>query len=149
VTIGEGGNWNIFQFKSKDFPEDRSDPFLSFNLLDRDDGTYTVYVFKKPEWFSIRPTVDVRVRPGKWFGIRAELEQSGAGQGRLAVWVLRDGESPVRIIERGGLTTRYPDGVGVQDWSVNNYGARLSNFDPDASGLPVEIFIDDASIARP
>jgi hypothetical protein len=142
VRIGEDGNWNVFQFKSKNLPEDRSDPFLSFNLRDRDDGTYSVYVFKKPEEFNIWPDVDVRVRPRQWFGIRSHLRQSGDGTGRLRVWVLRDGRPPVEIIDRSGLSTRYPDGVGVQDWSINNYGAELSP-------LPAVMFMDDALIARP
>jgi hypothetical protein len=142
VTIGSGGNWNIFQFKSKHLQEDRSDPFLSFNLRDMRDGTYTVYVYKRPEQVSLRPRVDVRVRAGEWFGIRSFLRQSGNGTGRVTVWVLRDGRQPVEIIDRDGITTRYADGVGLQDWSVNNYGARLSP-------LPATIYIDDAEIAQP
>ncbi len=139
VTIGPGGNWNIFQFKSKHFPMDRSDPFLSFNLQDHPDGSYTVYVFKKPENVSIHATEDVRIRPRQWFGIEALLVQSGSGGGRLVVWILRDDRAPTKIIDRRRLTTRYPDDVGAQDWSVDNYGAELSP-------LPVELYIDDASI---
>jgi hypothetical protein len=140
IEIGPSGNWNIFQFKSKNLDEDRSDPFLSFNLRDMGNQTYTVYVYKKPEKYSIRPTEDVRLRVNEWFGIRAALVQSGESRGRLQVWILRDGRPDTLIIDVAGLTTRYPDGVGVQDWSVNNYGAQLD--------WPATIYIDDARIDR-
>jgi hypothetical protein len=132
------GWWNIFQFKSKSEDGERNDPFLSFNLRRRRGGGYSLYIFKKPERYSIRPRVDVKIPVARWFQIKAFLHQSATGDGRVIVWV--DGTEMIRA---DGLTTKFP-GRSQQNWSVDNYSAGVTP-------TPVAIYIDDARVedARP
>jgi hypothetical protein len=141
VSIRPDGNWNIYQFKSKDLIEDRSDPFLSFNLRSVAGGGFELYVYKKPERYSIKPRTKVSIGTREWFGIRTRLKQSGFQSGVMTVWLLKDGRPPIEIMHVTELRTRYPDGTGVQEWSVNNYGHGL---DPH----PVVLYVDDCTIER-
>lgn len=142
--IHVGGNWNVFQFKSKEIGgAGRNEPFFSFNLFDQPDGTYKLRIYHKPDgtnndayWLPELPT-QPRARVGQWFQIKARLKPSplGSKSGELDVWL-----NGVQTHQIRGVDTRYA-GSSTQNWSVNNYGTGLTR--------PATIYTDDFMVQEP
>jgi hypothetical protein len=146
--------WSIFQFKSVNASDSRTDPFWYIVLLDNGAGGL------KPVmdwWDSIlgegphqgesgfrryQPLAPVSVPLRRWFKLECFLRQSNSFDGRVTCWL--DG---TRIFDFPNVRTGYQrctyNAWCVDNhWSVNNYSDRV---------LPgtATLFVDDATIAKP
>jgi hypothetical protein len=123
------GNWNCFQFKSKEIgqSQSRNEPFFSFNLW-QESGKYRLRIYHKPDGDPDSATLlpelpaQPRVNVGEWFTIKARLVQSelGTHKGEVDVWL-----NDVQTHQIRGVDTKYV-GASTQTWSVNLYGSNIS-----------------------
>lgn len=122
------GNWNCFQFKSKEIGgQGRNEPFFSFNLFS-DAGRYRLRIYYKPDgspsgsgntWLPELPA-QPRANVGEWFTVKARLIQSPLGStpvGQVDAWL-----NDVQTHQIRNVNTKYA-GSSTQTWSVNLYGS--------------------------
>lgn len=137
---GDGGWWNVFQFKSKD-AQGVSQPTLVINIgYDPARGAMMMYLHSKVN----RPASQAFSRPfilaNRWFHVEAFVKQSAPNRpnGELAVWI--DGK---RVFQRRGLVTCLTNRSLI--WGIGNYTGHIA-------GGPVEgeatVYFDDALVSR-
>jgi hypothetical protein len=141
LTVLPHGWTNVFQFKSKTTTQ--NDPFFFLGLTNAADGSMRFMLTwwngltiegPSPGESGYRTWQNNQTIPvGRWFNVQARYVCAGDFTGALQVW--QDG---VQIFNLSGVRTRYP--TGDCQWSVNNYGSRISP-------SPVVIYVDDAAIS--
>lgn len=134
---GDGGWWNVFQFKSDD-AEDVSQPVWVLNVdYDADCGFMYFYLYSNynaPHSFVQAVPLPIPVR--QWVHVEARYVQSASGAGSVTVW--QDG---TEIFSISGVDTIL---AGNATWGIGNYTDHIA-------GGPVEgeasVYFDDCIIS--
>ena len=139
---GDGGWWNIFQFKCND-ATGVSQPMFSVNV-DHDDaaGTMSLYVYSgvnAPHSFAQAGTP--RALPARtWVHLEARYVASTGSTGRLTLW--QDGHE---ILDITGVQTVLPGDAEKPVFGVGNYTDHIA-------GGPIEgeatVFFDDCAVSQ-
>jgi len=140
------GHTNIFQFKSKPFSGDQSDPLWAVRTQNRSNGNmFYVLSWKgstyniagpqsgNPEQDKVYSQSNMDIPVAKWTHLEVYLRQSSQFTGQITVW--QDG---VLLFDINNIRTKYPD--ADNRWSVNNYGL-------DITPNPVVLYVDDAAVS--
>ena len=139
---GDGGWWNIFQFKSKD-ENDVSQPLWTMNVAqDEDTGENYVYLYTKYNSPPSRPQVgDPKTVPvGRWVHFEA-FYRASRSNGRITIW--QDGD---RIIDADNVVTLPPGGGdGQLVFGVGNYTDHIAGGTVEGTAT---IYFDDAAVSR-
>ena len=137
---GDGGWWNIFQFKAND-EKDVSTSMYSLGAYFDDERERIVFGLNDHvgEFQLHEQSSPIGVPVGKWFHVEAFYKVSAKETGMIVVW--QDGAEIFRLEDvQTALTTRNENAV----WGVGNYTDHIA-------GGPVEgsstIYFDDAVIA--
>jgi len=137
---GDGGWWNVLQFKSDD-ENGVSRPLWALNLY-RDDerGTLHFYLYSEhnsPYSFEQQRRVPLTVPIGRWVHIEARYVQGSDSRGQLRLW--QDG---TRLFRLDGVTTRLS---GNAVWGIGNYTDHIAGGAIDGSAT---LYFDDAIVSR-
>ncbi len=136
---GDGGWWNVFQFKSDD-ANGLSQPIWTLDIgFDDSTGELSFYLYSKENVpASHEPLVPQAIPIGEWFHIEAEYVESVANTGRIRVW--QDG---LPILDVDQVKTRIV-AENATVWGIGNYTDHIA-------GGPIEgtasIYFDDAIVA--
>ena len=149
---GDGGWWNVFQFKS-DNEAGVSNPMVVVNIaLDEELGEMVFYVSEKR--YQDQTTSDhtliiheqdspVPLPVGRWFHVEAYYRRSTTGDGAFTLW--QDG---ARLFELTGITTALTDEVS---WGIGNYTDHIQAVDSLGNAVgtvgTATIYFDDAAVA--
>ena len=137
---GDGGWWNVFQFKANDADE-TSIPTWSLNLHfneQKDQMEFGLYSeINEPR--SVDAAEPTPVPVGRWFHVEARLEVSATNTGRIDVW--QDGKLLMTAANvKTAITPKNENAV----WGIGNYTDHIA-------GGPVEgsatLYFDDAIIS--
>ncbi len=134
---GDGGWWNVFQFKSDD-SDGVSQPLWTMNV-DHDDSlnTMSFYLYTKHNTpASNGQSAPIPIPVSQWVHVEALYEQSDEGRGRIAIW--QDGRL---ILNVANVTTILDDPA---TWGIGNYTDHIA-------GGPVageaSLYFDDAAVS--
>ena len=137
---GDGGWWNVFQFKSDDH-NGVSQPMWSLNVEHDDDaGVMQFYLWSgpnPPNSFSQASPLPVPV--GEWVHIEALYEVASDRSGRIAIW--QDG---VPILDVRGVQTVLPGSHQKPIWGIGNY---TDHIDGGSVGGTATVYFDDAAVS--
>ncbi len=133
---GDGGWWNIFQFKSDD-ASGVSQPIFTLNV-DHDDatGSMRLYLYTNyNEPHSWAAAVPLALPVGRWVHIEALYSQSADDSGRVAFW--QDGRL-LLLVPRARTILAQP-----ATWSINNYTDHIVGGPVDGAAT---VYFDDAAV---
>lgn len=136
---GDGGWWNVFQFKSDD-KNGESQPVWGLNILrDKSSQQMKLYLYSK---YNQPQSNDVAAGPlpvGKWFHIEAFYKQSGRMEktGKIAFWL--DGKE---VFKTKKVVTRIHGTSAI--WGIGNYTDHI-----DGGTIPgsATVYFDDAIVS--
>jgi hypothetical protein len=138
---GDGGWWNVFQFKSHD-EQDVSQPMWSINIAKNDQTNqmefYLYSAENEPASYSqekVQP-----ILPGKWIHLEAYYKVSAEKKGRITVW--QDG---VQILTADGVRTSLTNNYPHIDWGIGNYTDHITGDSADGTAT---LLFDDSIISR-
>lgn len=140
---GDGGWWNIFQFKGKD-RRGTSRPVWTLNVAHHDRREeMSLYLYSKynaPS--SRRQYLPVSLPVGKWVHVEAYYKSATDRQGRIHVW--QDGRLLFHV---DNVVTSLGGKSGTDThpiWGVGNYTDHISG-DPSGEGTAT-VYFDDAIV---
>ena len=134
---GDGGWWNVFQFKSDD-ADNESQPLWVLNI-DHDEGTGEMYfrLYSKYNDPSSRGQADrIPIPVRQWVHVEAFYAQDSEGEGSILVW--QDG---VKILGAEDVVTKL---AGAARWGIGNYTDHIAGGDQVGSAV---ILFDDAAVS--
>ena len=141
---GDGGWWNIFQFKSKDTNDD-SQPVWVIGLAYSDKFNFMyLYLYSKynpPHSFEQPAAFEVPSQ--RWVHVEAFYKCAPGKKGRIAVW--QDGR---KIIDLTNVVTSLGGKTGndlTPIWGIGSYTDHIRG-DPDGEGTAT-LFFDDAIVS--
>lgn len=148
---GDGGWWNIFQFKSDN--DAGSQPVAVLNLWWDDQKRRMVFYLdtkhypdpssdehENTTWEQANP---MEVPVGEWFHLEARFVKSGTRTGSITIW--QDG---IQILKADEIVTELSEQT---TWGIGNYTDHIQTI--DASGNPAgptgsaTILFDDAAVS--
>ncbi len=135
---GDGGWWNVFQFKSDD-ANGVSQPMFSMNIEMNEDGQMVPYLWSAQEEKSYAPKTEIAITPGKWVHIEAYYKSSPNNNGRITLY--QDGE---QIIDVKNVQTVLPGGDEAAVWGIGNY---TDHIDGGAVDGEATIYFDDSVVS--
>ena len=138
---GDGGWWNIFQFKCDD-AFGVSQPICALNV-DHDDATgeMSLYLYSKynaPYSFG-QSGGGVTLPVRQWIHLEAFYEVSPTNQGRITVW--QDG---LQILDIPSFQTVLPGGTEKPVWGLGNYTDHIAG---GAVPGTATIYFDDCAVS--
>ncbi len=134
---GDGGWWNVFQFKSDDSNGD-SQPMWVLNI-DHNDETRAMSFYLYSDYntpASHSQISPIQIPVGRWFHIEARYVQSSANSGSITFW--QDGS---RILHVDNVVTIL-DGNAV--WGIGNYTDHIVGGEVDGIAT---VYFDDAIVS--
>jgi hypothetical protein len=137
---GDGGWWNVFQFKSHD-ENNESRPVWSLNIAkDQTTGELSFYLYsqinRQKSWLPDKPK-PIPVK--RWFHVEAFMRVSAQNQGRIAIWL--DGE---RILDCKNVQTSVnPERENIV-WGIGNYTDHIAGGNKEGTAT---IYFDDSIIS--
>ncbi len=137
---GDGGWWNVFQFKSDD-ENCNSQPMWTVNIYHDDDtGEMFFYLFTKENEPSshdalVRKAIPVR----EWMHVEAYYDNAPDGQGHIALW--QDG---VKLFDIPNVNTSLGQCDGNPIWGIGNYTDHIAGGQTEGTAT---ILFDDAAIS--
>ncbi len=136
---GDGGWWNVFQFKAHD-DQNESKPTWMLNIGHDDrTGLMSFYLYSP---FHKRSVSQQNVRPiptGRWFHIEAYCKTGLKDDGRITVW--QDGR---KILEAQNVTTVLSSKNAYLVWGIGNYADHIANKSSEGQAT---IYFDDAIVS--
>ena len=133
---GDGGWWNVFQFKSDD-SDGTSQPLWTLNV-ENIDGKMSFYLYTKYNTPASHAQSNPKPIPvGKWVHVEAFYKQSTGNQGEVAFW--QDG---TRILHVTGVRTKLADDAV---WGLGNY---TDHIDGGATPGTAELWFDDVAVSQ-
>ncbi len=145
---GDGGWWNIFQFKSND-SDNISQPTWMLNIAHDDTSNYMYfYLYSKYNTsnnYSQLPSSPIPVPVGRWFHIEAFVRKSDTN-GQIKIW--QDG---VLLFDVDNVLTAFmvkqdPGSLRYQIvWGTGNYTDHITGY-PEEDGKAT-LYIDDAIVS--
>lgn len=139
---GDGGWWNIFQFKCND-AAGVSQPMFTVNVWHDDmTGEMSLYAYTKentPSSYDQIGPETVTLPVGRWVHLEAFYKASTTNAGEFVLW--QDG---VKIIEALNVKTILPGDAEKPVWGVGNYTDHIDGGPTPGSAT---IFIDDAAVS--
>ncbi|MDH3601349.1 MAG: polysaccharide lyase [Candidatus Tectomicrobia bacterium] len=138
--LGDGGWWNVFQFKVKD-RQGVSQPMWVLNVRrDEFKNEMVFYLYSKynPS-ASLAWSDPVAIPVGKWVHIEAAYQISTQHKGRIAIW-----QDAQLLFDIRGVRTALWSGHAYAIWGVGNYTDHISG---DMKGGTATIFFDDAAVS--
>ncbi len=134
---GDGGWWNVFQFKSDD-ENDESQPIWTLNIAHDDlNQTMVFYAYTKYNTpASHAQSEPIPIPVGRWFHVEARYVQSANENGRVTFW--QDG---VEILDVDQVNTILS---GNAVWGIGNYTDHIVGGEVDGTAT---IFFDDAIVS--
>lgn len=137
---GDGGWWNVFQFKADD-QDGNSQPIWTLNIQ-RDDQrqAMTFYLYSRyhePAAILVDPTVTIPVR--QWFHVEAYYAVSAAENGHIIIWL--DGRE---ILAANGIRTALQPDREYAIWGIGNYTDHITGDDRDGEA---SIYFDDSLVS--
>lgn len=134
---GDGGWWNIFQFKSND-SEGISQPIWVLNVAyDDDTGEMYLYLYSNYNSPNSFEQVDrIYLPANEWVHIEAKYVQSDINNGEITVW-----QNGVRILNITGVRTILNEN---STWGIGNYTDHISGGYETGSA---EVYFDDACVS--
>ena len=134
---GDGGWWNVFQFKSDD-SNGESQPIWTLNIAHDDAESFMYfYLYSKenlPNAYDQATPIPIPVN--QWVHLEVRYDQSASTDGSLTVW--QDGQ---QILDVANVRTIL---AGAAVWGIGNYTDHIA-------GGPVEgsatIYLDDAVVS--
>lgn len=138
---GDGGWWNIFQFKCDD-ELGVSQPMMALNV-DHDDsnGEMSLYLYSNynPPHSFAQPAGDRPLPVGQWIHLEVFYKASTTNQGRFVLW--QDG---VKVLDLSGLQTVLPGGEEKPVWGLGNYTDHIAGGPTPGSAT---IYFDDCAVS--
>lgn len=140
---GDGGWWNVFQFKSDDDTY-TSQPVWVLNIAHNDDdGTMYFYMYSNynPPYSYEQPEPMV-VPAGRWVHVEAYLYSATGSNGHITIW-----QNGRRIFDIGGVTTSLGGATGDETypiWGIGNYTDHIAGDTPEGTAT---VYFDDALIS--
>ena len=133
---GDGGWWNVFQFKSRD-SNNESQPIWTLNVShDDNNGTMYFYLYSKYNTpASWQQTDPIPLPVGQWFHVEARYLQSADGNGRITFW--QDG---VQILDANNVNTILETNAV---WGIGNYTDHIVGGEVDGTAT---LYFDDAMV---
>lgn len=133
---GDGGWWNVFQFKSDDENGD-SQPIWVLNITHDDQSQeLEFYLYSKtnsPASYGQAEPVPIPI--GRWFHLEARYVQSASNNGRITFWQdgvqILDVENVVTILEGNAI------------WGIGNYTNHIVGGTVDGTAT---VYFDDAMV---
>ncbi len=145
---GDGGWWNIFQFKSND-NDGISQPTWMLNVAHDDTNNYMYfYLYSKynpPKTYSQLLSPRIPIPIGRWFHIEAFVRKSDTN-GQIKIW--QDG---VLLFDIDNILTAFmvdqdPTSLRYQIvWGTGNYTNHITGY-PGENGKAT-LYIDDAIVS--
>lgn len=138
---GDGGWWNIFQFKANDENEE-SIPVWALNLYFSDErqqmeiGLYSQ--INTPNYFG--PQEPVAVPVGRWIHLEVGYNVSATGSGSVEVW-----QDSVRIITASQVKTAVTPKNENAVWGLGNYTDHVDGGEAPGSSV---LYFDDAIVSK-
>jgi hypothetical protein len=139
---GDGGWWNVFQFKSDDVDQ-QSQPVWTLNVGSDGDEMF-FYLYSPVNSPSSYGQAEPRAfGAGQWVHVEAFYRSAVAGQGQVTIY--QDG---FPILDLHDVTTSLGGADGLDThpiWGIGNYTDHIDG-DPRGAGRAT-IFFDDAAIS--
>jgi len=137
---GDGGWWNVFQFKSHD-ANDQSQSTWSMNIEEEPQTQQLFFYLYSPinQQKSWEPYKRVPIPVNRWFHIEAFVKVNARERGRIEVWL--NGESIIRA--ENVRTSVNPQEENIV-WGIGNYTDHI------AGGKQVgtaTVYFDDSTIS--
>jgi hypothetical protein len=142
---GDGGWWNVFQFKSED-KDGESQPVWTLNVAHDDERQQmSLYLYSKYNTPSSYVQPQPVVLPhGRWVHIEAQFVSATGTSGRIVVW--QDGRDILRA-DRVVTSLGGKDGADTHViWGIGNYTDHIDG-DPAGEGTAT-IYFDDPTVSR-
>jgi len=138
---GDGGWWNIFQFKSND-ANGVSQPMWTLNVIqDSSTGDNSVYLYSKYNSPASREPANPLVLPvNRWVHMEAFYDAADGDDGRITIW--QDGS---KIIDAENVRTLPRGGEGNVVWGIGNYTDHIAGGRVDGTAT---VYFDDATVSR-
>ncbi|HEY6564095.1 MAG TPA: hypothetical protein VIY86_06335, partial [Pirellulaceae bacterium] len=139
---GDGGWWNVFQFKADDL-SGLSQPMWSLNVgHDDSNGKMFFYLYspvEPPHGFGQQRRF---IPVAQWFHVEALYVVSATGHGRIAIW--QDGQKILDV--RRAQTALFRANQGEHAvWGLGNYTNHINS----SAGIGrATIYFDDAMVSR-
>ncbi|MGD9853659.1 MAG: hypothetical protein AB7U20_01790 [Planctomycetaceae bacterium] len=138
---GDGGWWNVFQFKSED-ETGRSQPVWSLNVATESAGEMAFYLYSSVnDPHAVQQKHPVSFRNRQWIHVEAHYRSDVDRRGRITIF--QDG---TRILDADAVTTSF-GGVTGRDkhaiWGIGNYTDHIAG-DPAGEGSATILFDDSA-----
>jgi len=137
---GDGGWWNVFQFKAED-QQGESQPMWALNIY-HDDATRTMrFGLYSPvnQPAAVDQADPVPLPVGRWFHVEAFYRVDAAHDGEIAVW--QDGR---RILRATGVRTAMTPRNATAVWGLGNYTDHVVG--PAGEGRST-IYFDDCLVS--
>lgn len=138
---GDGGWWNVFQFKAND-DNDVSQSVWTLNIY-HDDKSQMMH-FGLYSHVNTPASVDqsepVALPVGRWFHVEAFYQVDAGGGGKVVIW-----QNGKEILHAENVRTAISHQKENPIWGVGNYTDHVAG---DATEGTSTIFFDDAIISR-
>ena len=137
---GDGGWWNVFQFKADD-ANGNSQPMFAMNV-GHDDALQTMefYLYSQyNEPNSYVQTNPVKIPVGKWFHVEAKYVVAADNSGSITVW--QDGR---KILDVSNVRTALEHAAEHSIWGIGNYTDHIVGENVDGTAT---IHFDDAAVS--
>jgi len=135
---GDGGWWNVFQFKSND-SDGESQPIWTLNIsYDEDEDMMYFYLRSKYNTPSTYLQDDkILYIPAKeWIHIEAFYKQSTDNQGKITIW-----QNSTKILQVDNVQTILAEN---STWGIGNYTDHVAGGEVEGSAT---IYFDDAIVS--
>ena len=137
---GDGGWWNVFQFKAYD-AEDVSQPMFTLNV-DHDDSTQQMHFYLHSGYNE--PASNAQANPiaipvGKWVHVEARYVISSTNAGSITIW--QDGR---KILDLANVRTALTPDSEYATWGIGNYTDHMVGEKVDGTAT---IYFDDAAVS--
>ncbi len=137
---GDGGWWNVFQFKVHD-RQGVSQPMWSLNV-DHDDTNnemmfYLYSRYHTPSSYNQLDPVAIPVK--RWTHLEAYYKHATRKRGHITIW--QDG---ILLFDISGVNTALEGGDQASIWSIGSYTDHMAG---DVTAGTTTIFFDDATVS--
>ena len=137
---GDGGWWNVFQFKADD-EHGESQPMWALNIYYDDDTRTMKFGLYSPvnRPASVDPPHPVSLPVGQWFHVEAFYRVDDGRGGEIAIW--QDG---MRIMRATGVRTVMTPNNAHAVWGVGNYTDHIAGPAGEGTGT---VYFDDCLVS--
>lgn len=137
---GDGGWWNIFQFKANDAQDQSCSVFNLDLFLDEETRTAQIggYHHLQSRYYQQKRPISVPIR--RWFHLEVFLEVAFEDNGQIQVW--QDGNLILDIQDIPTIITTKNSWV---TWGVGNYTDHIEGGKTPGSAT---VYFDDAAVSR-